>query len=122
MTLNELIETVAQKDIELMADGDQLRYRAPAGALDENLKDELRRHKSELLVALNSCIAAVYYDDDQERWFKTADGRFWHENKETGLRTELGPGNPPANEPLPPAFFEAFGSLLGHVIRRKFPQ
>jgi len=60
----------------------------------------------------------TYYEDAGERWFRE-DGRFWFEDKATGERTELVPGNPPENEPLPGEFFEAFGRLLGHVVKRK---
>ena len=116
MTLNELLQIAEEREIELVPDGDLLRYRASEGALDDDFLQELRRHKHEILAALQRP-ATVYYVDDHERWFKDAAGKFWFEDRATGQLTELVPGNPPEGEPLPPAFFQAFSGLLGRVVK-----
>jgi hypothetical protein len=117
-TVNELLQVAHSRGIELSPEGDHLHYRAPEGALDEDLKAELIQHKPEILAVL-SAPAVVYFEDHLERWYKAGDGRFWHEDKRTGEKTELVPGNPPEGEPLPREFFEAFGALLGIVIQRR---
>ena len=61
----------------------------------------------------------TFYEDPGERWFQDSDGRFWYLDRLTGQRTELIPGNQPASEPLPRAFFEAFGTLLGMLVKRQ---
>lgn len=61
----------------------------------------------------------TFYEDQGERWYQDANGRFWYVDRMTGKRTELVPSNRPEGEPLPRAFFEAFGSLLGIVISRR---
>jgi len=117
-TVQQLLETVRAREIELSPDGDRLHYRAPDGALDEDLKAELIQHKPEILAALKNP-AIIYYEDEGERWIKTIDGRFWFEDKPTGVRTELIPGNPPEDTPLPAECFEAFGKLLGYIITKR---
>jgi hypothetical protein len=117
-TINDIIRTAQDRGIELSPDGNHLRYCAPEGSLDDRLKEELIRNKPEILAALKHP-TATYYEDDIERWIKTCDGRFWFEDKRTGERTELIPGNPPQDEPLPQGFFEAFGKLLGHIIKKR---
>ncbi len=118
-TVQDVIETLREHEIELYAEGNSLGYRAPAGVVTEELKEILREHKEEILAVLSPSIEAIYYEDDQERWYKTVDARFWLEDKQTGIRTELVPGNPPEDEPLPPGFFQALGALLGYVITRR---
>jgi len=47
-------ERLIQSGVILEANGDRLRYRAPAGALTPELKRELVAHKAELLAMLQS--------------------------------------------------------------------
>jgi hypothetical protein len=44
--------------------------------------------------------SVTFYEDPWERWFREGE-RFWFEDKTTGKRTELIPGNRPENEPPP---------------------
>jgi pyochelin synthetase len=47
--VDELIALLAEKGVQLWADGDQLRVRAPKGVLNAELPDLLARHKQDLL-------------------------------------------------------------------------
>jgi hypothetical protein len=47
-----LLDTLRAFGAEVWADGDRVRYRAPAGMLTPSLKDALVRHKAELLSVL----------------------------------------------------------------------
>lgn len=49
MTPDELLATVRERRIRLWREGDDLRFRAPPGALTPELRSELGRHKEELL-------------------------------------------------------------------------
>ena len=51
---NEVLDSLSDLGIELWVEGDQLRYRAPKGALTAELRSKLRRHKAELLEALQA--------------------------------------------------------------------
>ncbi|WP_158601714.1 non-ribosomal peptide synthetase [Solilutibacter pythonis] len=53
MTLEELLDNLDRRGIEIRANGDQLAFRAPAGALDDTLKSALRLHKAHLLTRLD---------------------------------------------------------------------
>ena len=53
MTTLELLSKLRSKDIEIWADGDQLGYKAPKGALTPDLRKELAARKSEILALLN---------------------------------------------------------------------
>ncbi len=83
MTLQELLQTVKERNIALVADGDLLRYRAPEGALDDDLKDELRRHKPEILAVLKArefdghIVAEVLWETDKAVIFRDPDGNVW---------------------------------------------
>ena len=52
MTTLELLLNLRSKNIEIWADGDQLGYKAPKGALTPDLRKELANRKSELLALL----------------------------------------------------------------------
>ena len=52
MTTLELLSNLRSKDIEIWADGDQLGYKAPKGALTPDLRKELAARKSEILALL----------------------------------------------------------------------
>lgn len=52
MTADEALTTAQRVGIRLLAEGDQLRYRAPKGALTAELRRALAEHKSTLLCAL----------------------------------------------------------------------
>jgi hypothetical protein len=117
--LDQLLETLVERGIALSDAGDQLHYRAPEGALDDDLLNELRAHKQEILAALRDSPETVFYEDSGEIWYQDGAGRFWYADKATGKRSELIPGNPPEGAPLPPSFFHAFGELAGFVASRR---
>ena len=50
--VSELLDRLAAADVRLTVRAGQLEYDAPKGALDEDLVDELRAHKPELIEAL----------------------------------------------------------------------
>jgi pyochelin synthetase len=45
-----LVDEFRCRGIELWADGEQLRYRAPAGVLTPEFTIELKEHKAELII------------------------------------------------------------------------
>lgn len=49
MTASQILSITREKGIELKAQGDQLAYKAPIGALSKELIEQLRDHKAELL-------------------------------------------------------------------------
>jgi amino acid adenylation domain-containing protein len=51
-TVNDLLSSLAEKGVQLWADGDQLRVRAGSGILNGELRDLLKLHKPELLLKL----------------------------------------------------------------------
>ena len=53
MTLVELLSTLRARDINVWADGERLRYSAPSGALTPDIREELAKHKADLLKFLN---------------------------------------------------------------------
>ena len=53
MTLVELLSTLRARDINVWADGERLRYSAPSGALTPDIREELAKHKADLLTFLN---------------------------------------------------------------------
>ena len=50
-----LLADLRHRGIELTAEGDRLRYRAPRGVLSPELIADLRSHKRELLAELTQC-------------------------------------------------------------------
>lgn len=53
MTAAEILVECRRRGIELRPDGDRVRVRAPAGALDDNLRAGLREHRAELVRMLS---------------------------------------------------------------------
>ena len=53
MTLVELLSTLRARDINVWADGERLSYSAPSGALTPDIREELAKHKADLLTFLN---------------------------------------------------------------------
>ena len=49
MNLNQLLEALNEKQVELWVEGDLLRFRMPEGSLDKQLLANLRRHKKALI-------------------------------------------------------------------------
>ena len=49
MILNDLRLALALRNVELYLDGDDLRYRAPEGALTNELRDAIRAHRMEII-------------------------------------------------------------------------
>ena len=58
MTVLELLSELRARGIRLWADGDALRYSAPAGALEPALRAELLQRKPEILALLRGASAA----------------------------------------------------------------
>ncbi len=54
MKVANLLAALRDRDVELWADGKQLRCSAPPGTLTLELREELRRHKAEILAFLQS--------------------------------------------------------------------
>jgi thioesterase domain-containing protein len=54
-----LLSELRRRDIHLSAEGSELRCSAPAGALTAELREQLRQHKSDLLVLLASAQAVA---------------------------------------------------------------
>src|SRR5262249_46378869 len=52
MTTVEVLHTLQARDIQLIADGNQLHYDAPEGAITEAVLTLLRQHKAALLALL----------------------------------------------------------------------
>ncbi|MCP4659942.1 MAG: amino acid adenylation domain-containing protein, partial [bacterium] len=59
MSTVQLIAHLHQADVELWAEGDQLRFSAPKGALSPELRDELAKRKGELLSFLRQTTTAA---------------------------------------------------------------
>ena len=53
MTLIELLSTLRARDINIWADGERLRYSAATGALTADIREELAKHKADLMTFLN---------------------------------------------------------------------
>ena len=49
MTAEELVTRLSRRGISLWSEAGQLHYRAPEGALDDELRSELRLHKTAVL-------------------------------------------------------------------------
>ena len=54
MTVLDFLAEIRGRNIELWAEGDRLRYRAPRGALLPDLRRELVRRKGEILAFLRT--------------------------------------------------------------------
>ena len=52
MTSLELLSYLRSRDVTLWVEGDRLRYSAPSGVITPDLRDELGKHKDELLAFL----------------------------------------------------------------------
>ncbi len=59
MTTAEYLEQLAAQGVRLRAEGDQLRYSAPRGALTPAVRDELTRRKAEVLAYLRQPVGAI---------------------------------------------------------------
>src|SRR5882672_2528057 len=68
MTVNELLDALAARGVELFVSGEQLRYRAPAGALTPELKQAVADHRGELLARLGDA-AHPLSSAQQRMWF-----------------------------------------------------
>src|SRR5262245_36374600 len=53
MTLVELLATLRARDIHAWAEGERLRYSAASGSLTPDIREELAKHKADLLEFLN---------------------------------------------------------------------
>ncbi len=58
ITAETLNDRLSELGIEIRAEGDRLRFRAPEGALTADLREQLREHRDELLVMLRRLRAA----------------------------------------------------------------
>lgn len=52
MKFTELLAALRQRDVQIWADGDRLRYRAAPGHMTADLMEDLRRHKHDLIAFL----------------------------------------------------------------------
>lgn len=59
MNLQPFLADLYSRDIQLSADGDRLRCKAPAGVLTPDLRDELLKRKGEILALLRSAEAVA---------------------------------------------------------------
>lgn len=50
--ITDLLDELRRRNVELTIDGDRLRYRAPAGALTQELLAQLRSHRAAVLERL----------------------------------------------------------------------
>src|SRR5437870_3304808 len=57
--MDELLAELNRRDIALWLDGAELRVTAPAGALTDELRAALRRHRDSLLAAMRSAPPAT---------------------------------------------------------------
>lgn len=71
--VTDLLADLDQRDIELVADGDKLRFR-PRSAVDDALMQRIRRHKPELLLIADGgeLVSEVYQLDLLRRRLATA--------------------------------------------------
>ena len=71
-TAESVLAKLSRRDIRLVADGDRLRVSAPPGAVSDELRELLARHKADLLSYLSAPSAPVPYapSSGQRRlWF-----------------------------------------------------
>jgi thioesterase domain-containing protein len=59
VNLEPFLADLDRRDIQLWADGERLRCKAPAGVLTPGLRDELRQRKSEILALLRTAEAVA---------------------------------------------------------------
>ena len=122
--LLDLFSRLKRSDIALWADGEELRYNAPPGAMTPDLRDELRIRKAEILKFLKQSISgaasappaitAVPRDGDPPLSF--AQQRLW-------FIDQLEPGSSMYNIPLAlrltgPLDVAIFERSLSEVVRR----
>ncbi|MEV1293170.1 amino acid adenylation domain-containing protein [Pseudonocardia sp. NPDC049635] len=67
MNAGELIEDLTAAGVRLWAEDDQLRFRAPRGAMTEEFRAALRRHRDEVLALLRSAGTARVEPDPAAR-------------------------------------------------------
>jgi hypothetical protein len=60
MTVRHILSELAYRGIELVSDGDKLQYR-PKSAMTFELQEQLRCHKAELLIALETLTAESFF-------------------------------------------------------------
>jgi thioesterase domain-containing protein len=53
MSIGAFLEGLRQRDIEVWTEGDALRCKAPAGAIDPSLREELRQRKTDIVAFLD---------------------------------------------------------------------
>jgi hypothetical protein len=67
MTAGEVLYTLQARDIQLMVDGDLLRYDAPEDAITDEVLTLLRQHKAALLALLTNPTPAAAEDNAEQR-------------------------------------------------------
>jgi hypothetical protein len=67
MTVDEVLDTLQARDIQLMVEGDQLRYDAPEDAITDEVLTLLRQHKAALLALLTNPTPAATEDNTGQR-------------------------------------------------------
>lgn len=101
MNLNHFLAELAEQNVKLWVEADQLRIRAPKGVLTPQLRDLLTVHKAELILLLsqsdiranNTEIPLVNVSREQNLPVSFAQERLW-------FLSQLEPNNPSYNEPV----------------------
>jgi hypothetical protein len=71
VTFDELMATLGELGVMLRAEGDALRWCAPAGTLTPELRTAVAEHKATVLAAV---VAEAAYVDAERRAIRAADG------------------------------------------------
>lgn len=106
--LDTLLARLADDDVHLTADGDVLRYDAPAGVVTPRLLDELRAHKPALLARLGGVVdeapASAQQEGMLEAVARAGRPQVWNVPTRIGLRGKLD--------------VDALGTALSQLIAR----
>ncbi|MDI1475044.1 non-ribosomal peptide synthetase [Polyangium sp. y55x31] len=58
MTIERLLEDALARGVKLWVEGDRLRFRAPRGALTDALREEISRHRDDIIAFLRQVVVA----------------------------------------------------------------
>lgn len=59
MTIDDLLQTLSERHVELYVDAGRLRFRAPTGALTDELRSEIASQRTELIAKLTPATKRV---------------------------------------------------------------
>ena len=120
MTTLELLQTLQTKNIKIWAEAGKLKFRAPEGVMNPDIKRDLKAHKAELLSLLEGqngrSEAITVAPRDQSLPASMMQNRLW-------FLDQMTPGTPIYNIPLSFRLrgdlnIEALSNSLNHVIAR----